>query len=65
MATQDFADYYLSKHGGRKLAWHSASSNCLVRAQFASGVKELQASLHQVCGCAGTASGAGGFHTPI
>ncbi|PRW20747.1 Cullin-4 [Chlorella sorokiniana] len=46
-AQQDFADYYLSKHGGRKLAWHSASSNCLVRAQFASGVKELQASLHQ------------------
>ena len=45
---QDFSGYYLSKHGGRKLAWHSTASNCLVRAHFPSGVKELQASLHQV-----------------
>lgn len=47
-AVQEFGEYYLSKHGGRKLAWQSTSSNCLVRAHFASGVKELQASLHQV-----------------
>ena len=45
---QEFGEYYLSKHGGRKLAWHSTSSNCLVRAHFAGGAKELQASLHQV-----------------
>lgn len=45
---QEFADYYLSKHGGRKLAWHGTSSNCVVRAHFPLGVKELQASLHQV-----------------
>ncbi|EFN51797.1 hypothetical protein CHLNCDRAFT_32941 [Chlorella variabilis] len=46
-AQKEFAEYYLSKHGGRKLAWHSTSSNCVVRAQFPMGVKELQASLHQ------------------
>lgn len=46
-AQQEFAEYYLSKHGGRKLAWQSISSNCVVRAQFSSGVKELQASLLQ------------------
>lgn len=48
MHLQEFAEYYLSKHGGRKLAWQSISSNCVVRAQFSSGVKELQASLLQV-----------------
>lgn len=46
--TQEFAEYYLSKHGGRKLAWHSTSSNCIVRAQLGAGTKELQASMHQV-----------------
>ncbi|KAL4433622.1 hypothetical protein ABPG75_000063 [Micractinium tetrahymenae] len=46
-AQQEFAEYYLSKHGGRKLAWQSTSSNCVVRAHFKSGVKELQASLLQ------------------
>ncbi|KAL4853220.1 Cullin-4 [Chlorella vulgaris] len=46
-AQKEFADYYLSKHGGRKLAWHGTSSNCVVRAHFPLGVKELQASLHQ------------------
>lgn len=48
---QEFAEYYLSKHGGRKLAWHTNSASCIVRAQFASGVKELQASSHQVRRC--------------
>lgn len=46
-AQQEFAEYYLSKHGGRKLAWQTTSSSCLVRAHFPLGVKELQASLHQ------------------
>jgi len=50
---QEFAEYYLSKHGGRKLAWQSTSSNCVVRAHFGSGVKELQASLLQVRAGAG------------
>ncbi|PSC74717.1 cullin 4 [Micractinium conductrix] len=48
-AQQEFAEFYLSKHGGRKLAWQSAPSSCVVRAHFTPGVKELQASLHQAC----------------
>jgi hypothetical protein len=48
LAPQEFADFYLSKHGGRKLTWHGASGTCLVRAHFPRGTKELQASLHQV-----------------
>ncbi|KAK4536609.1 hypothetical protein CDCA_CDCA09G2634 [Cyanidium caldarium] len=42
-----FARFYLSKHSGRRLAWHSAMSTCELRARFPRGEKTLSVSLHQ------------------
>jgi hypothetical protein len=44
-----FSDYYLRKHNGRKLTWHSSMESCTLKAQFESGGKELQVSVHQAC----------------
>ena len=43
-----FTDFYLSKHGGRKLAWRHALGSCVLRARFAScGVREVAVSVFQ------------------
>jgi cullin-4 len=42
-----FAEYYLSKHSGRRLAWQHALATCVVRARFPKGAKELSVSLQQ------------------
>lgn len=44
-----FGDYYLQKHNGRKLTWHSTMESCTLKAHFDSGAKELQVSVHQAC----------------
>ena len=46
--TQDiFRDFYLSKHNGRRLHWQNSLANCVLRAQFDKGPKELSVSLFQ------------------
>jgi cullin-4 len=42
-----FAEHYLSKHSGRRLAWQHALATCVVRARFPKGAKELSVSLQQ------------------
>ena len=43
-----FSEYYLSKHGGRRLVWQNALGHVLLRAEFPKcGVKELAVSLFQ------------------
>eukprot|EP00794_Sanderia_malayensis_P011107 gene11107-12276_t len=44
---ENFKTFYLSKYSGRKLQWQATLGHCVVRANFPSGVKELQVSLHQ------------------
>ncbi len=42
-----FKDFYLSKHGGRNLAWYNVLGHCVLRAAFPRGTKELSVSLFQ------------------
>ena len=43
-----FSDFYLGKHGGRRLAWQHCLGHCVLKARFAAcGVRELSVSLHQ------------------
>ncbi|CAG0921051.1 unnamed protein product [Notodromas monacha] len=42
-----FTKFYLGKHSGRKLQWQPALGQCLLRASFPQGSKELQVSLFQ------------------
>jgi hypothetical protein len=44
-----FGVYYLDKHSGRQLTWHSSMESCTLKAQFDSGAKELLVSVHQAC----------------
>jgi cullin-4 len=47
-ASDAFASFYLSKHGGRRLAWQHALGSCVLRGRFAAcGARELQVSLFQ------------------
>ena len=48
-----FGDYYLQKHNGRKLTWHSSMESCTLKAHFDQGIKDLQ-----VWGACATISGA-------
>jgi hypothetical protein len=46
--TEVFTAFYLSKHGGRRLAWQHALGQCVLRGRFAAvGARELQVSLFQ------------------
>lgn len=43
-----FSEFYLSKHGGRKLSWRHVLGSCVLRARFAScGLRELAVSVYQ------------------
>ncbi|KAH8284708.1 hypothetical protein KR018_012036 [Drosophila ironensis] len=44
---QIFNKFYLEKHSGRKLQWQPTLGNCMLRAQFDAGPKELMVSLFQ------------------
>uniref|UniRef100_A0A5G2QMC5 Cullin family profile domain-containing protein n=1 Tax=Sus scrofa TaxID=9823 RepID=A0A5G2QMC5_PIG len=44
---ENFKNFYLSKHSGRKLQWQSTLGHCVLRAEFKKGKKELQVSLFQ------------------
>lgn len=44
---ENFKNFYLSKHRGRKLQWQSTLGHCVLRAEFKKGRKELQVSLFQ------------------
>lgn len=44
---QVFKDFYLSKHGGRRLVWHNSLGMCMLKAHFEKGTKELSVSLFQ------------------
>eukprot|EP00241_Pyramimonas_parkeae_P003213 CAMPEP_0114239402 /NCGR_PEP_ID=MMETSP0058-20121206/8441_1 /TAXON_ID=36894 /ORGANISM="Pyramimonas parkeae, CCMP726" /LENGTH=764 /DNA_ID=CAMNT_0001351581 /DNA_START=97 /DNA_END=2391 /DNA_ORIENTATION=+ len=47
-AYQDiFRDFYLSKHSGRRLMWQNSLAQCVLRARFDKGAKELSVSLFQ------------------
>ena len=48
LSAQVFMEHYLQKHSGRRLVWHNSLATCVLRAQFASGPKELSVSLFQV-----------------
>ena len=46
--TDVFTQFYLSKHGGRRLAWQHSLGQCVLRGRFAAvGARELQVSLFQ------------------
>ena len=47
---QVFKEFYLSKHSGRRLAWHNTLATCMLKAHFPKGAKELSMSLFQVPG---------------
>ena len=40
-AKATFTEYYLSKHGGRKLAWVNGMGTCVLKARFGTHEKEL------------------------
>jgi len=42
-----FKEFYLSKHGGRRLVWYNTLGVCVLRAAFPRGGKELSVSLFQ------------------
>ncbi|XP_073497173.1 cullin-4B [Phyllobates terribilis] len=42
-----FKTFYLGKHSGRKLQWQSTLGQCVLKAEFSEGKKELQVSLFQ------------------
>ena len=46
-AQKTFADYYLTKHSGRHLAWVNSLGTAIVRAKFDAGTKELVVSAFQ------------------
>ena len=47
-----FRDFYLAKHGGRRLVWQNGLAHCVVRARFPKcGAKELSVSLFQAVVC--------------
>lgn len=42
-----FKKFYLGKHNGRKLQWQPSLGNCVLKAAFKQGDKELVVSLSQ------------------
>uniref|UniRef100_A0A8I3S3R2 Cullin family profile domain-containing protein n=1 Tax=Canis lupus familiaris TaxID=9615 RepID=A0A8I3S3R2_CANLF len=44
---ENFRNFYLSKHSGRKLQWQSTLGHCVLKAEFKKGKKELQVTLFQ------------------
>ncbi|EHA54131.1 hypothetical protein MCOR27_006772 [Pyricularia oryzae] len=44
---QHFEQYYKNKHEGRKLTWKHSLSQCVIKATFPRGTKELVMSAHQ------------------
>lgn len=44
---EQFRNYYLSKYSGRKLLWNRSLGNCIVKAHFPKGSKELVVSFVQ------------------
>lgn len=42
-----FNKFYLAKHSGRKLQWQPTLGNCVLKARFDAGPKEIQVSLFQ------------------
>eukprot|EP00873_Tetraselmis_striata_P009147 jgi/Tetstr1/429411/TSEL_019321.t1 len=42
-----FKEFYLSKHGGRRLVWQNTLGFCVLKSQFPKGTKELSVSLFQ------------------
>ncbi|KAM8893237.1 cullin-4B-like isoform 3-T3 [Lycaon pictus] len=44
---ENFKNFYLSKHSGRKLQWQSSLGHCVLKAEFKKGKKELQVTLFQ------------------
>ncbi|KJE89856.1 Cullin 4 [Capsaspora owczarzaki ATCC 30864] len=44
---QEFQKFYLQKHTGKQLSWDNPRGDCLVRAAFPKGTKELQVSFMQ------------------
>ncbi|KAI9029711.1 cullin 4 [Phycomyces nitens] len=42
-----FKEFYVSKFKGKKLTWHNALGQCILRVRFSRGVKELSTSLFQ------------------
>ncbi|KAL0076721.1 Cullin [Phycomyces blakesleeanus] len=42
-----FKQFYVSKFKGKKLTWHNALGQCILRVRFPRGVKELSTSLFQ------------------
>ncbi|XP_077746792.1 cullin-4B-like isoform X3 [Canis aureus] len=44
---ENFKNFYLSKHSGRKLQWQSTLGHCVLKAEFKKGKKELQVTLFQ------------------
>eukprot|EP01095_Lingulamoeba_sp_RSL-Kostka_P002786 TRINITY_DN13701_c0_g1_i1.p1 TRINITY_DN13701_c0_g1~~TRINITY_DN13701_c0_g1_i1.p1 ORF type:complete len:328 (-),score=103.99 TRINITY_DN13701_c0_g1_i1:96-1079(-) len=42
-----FKEFYLNKHGGRRLIWQNSMGQCVIKAIFPKGPKELQLSLFQ------------------
>jgi len=45
--TELFTTFYLGKHSGRRLVWQHGLGQCVLKARFAAGVRELQVSLFQ------------------
>jgi nuclear pore complex protein Nup205 len=46
-ATNEFEQYYYSKHNGRKLSWKHQLAHCQLRARFPKGDKEIVVSSFQ------------------
>ncbi|XP_035581771.1 cullin-4B-like isoform X2 [Zalophus californianus] len=44
---ENFKNFYLRKHSGRKLQWQSTLGHCVLKAEFKKGKKELQVTLFQ------------------
>lgn len=44
---QHFEQYYKNKHEGRRLTWKHSLSQCVIKASFPRGAKELVVSAHQ------------------
>ena len=44
---QSFSDFYCKKYSGRQLKWQNSLSNCVIKATFPKGTKELVVSAHQ------------------
>lgn len=50
MACEEFKNYYLSTHSGRRLTWQTSMGTADIRATFANDKKhEINVSTHQMC----------------